>query len=48
MHTGTNHRLPAVNEDITTPGRLVPAAVPLNPATGPNVDGLPVMEKDMR
>lgn len=47
MCTGTNHQLPAVNEDITTPGCHVPPAVPLNPAIGSNVDGLPVIEKDV-
>lgn len=47
MCTGTNHQLPGANEDITTPGRHVPPAMPLNPAIGSNVDGLPVMEKDM-
>ena len=47
MCTGTNHQLPVLNEDITTPGRRVPSAVPLNPAIGSNVDGHSVMEKDM-
>lgn len=46
MCTGTNHQLPVANEDITTPGRRVPSAVPLNPAVGSNVDGHSVMEKD--
>lgn len=46
MCAGTNHQLPVVNEDITTPGRRVPSAVPLNPAVGSNVDGHSVMEKD--
>lgn len=40
MCAGTNHQLPVVNEDITTPGRRVPQAVPLNPAIASNVDGL--------
>lgn len=46
LHAATNHRLPEINEDLTTPDRLVPPAVPLNPATASNADGLSVMEKD--